>query len=145
MIRISSSLTLVLSIFIPVFWFVFFGSLCLFFVFQDPEDLPFSNPIPFKIGFVCFYLFFGFWIYYLLFQLRRIELDDANLYITNYFKTIKVPLTQVESISILSVIGIKRVKIKLSFKSSLGTKIRFICDDARLTYFKTCLDNSKAT
>jgi len=143
MIRISSSLTLGLSIFIPVFWFVFFGSLCLFFVFQDPEDLPFSNPIPIKIGFVAFYLFFGFWIYYCFFQLRRIEMDESHLYITNYFKTIKVPLAQVESFSTLRIFGMKRVKIKLLFKSSLGTKIRFICDEARLDYFKTSIEKHK--
>lgn len=143
MIRISSSLTLVLSIFIPVFWFVFFGSLCLFFVLQDPEDLPFSNPRPFKIGFITFYLFFGFCIYYFLFQLRRVELDDTHIYITNYFKTIKLPLDQVEAISTIHAFGLNRVKIRLAFKSSLGKKIRFICDQARLDYFKSSVENYK--
>lgn len=143
MIRISSSLTLGLSIFIPVFWFVFFGSLCLFFVFQDPEDLPFSNPIPIKIGFVSFFLFFGFFIYYFLFQLRRVELDDTYLYITNYFKTIKLPLDQVDTISTIQVFGMYRAKINLRFKSSFGKKIRFICDQARLDYLKSSVENYK--
>lgn len=140
MIRISSSLTLVLSIFIPVFWFVFFGSLCLFFVLQDPEDLPFSNPVPIKIGFIAFYLFFGLCIYYFLFQLRRVELDDSHLYITNYFKTIKLPLDQVVSFSTIHLFGMNRVKVRLAYKSSLGKNIRFICDQARFDYFKSRIE-----
>ncbi len=143
MIRISSSFTLVLSIFIPVFWFVFFGSLCLFFVLQDPEDLPLSNPRPIKLGFIAFYLFFGFCISYFLFQLRRVELDDSHIYITNYFKTIKLPLDQVDTFSTIHLIGMYRVKVRLAYKSSLGKNIRFICDQPRFDYFKSRIEPSQ--
>lgn len=143
MIRISSSFTLVLSIFIPVFWFVFFGSLCLFFVLQDPEDLPFSNPRPIKLGFIAFYLFFGFCIYYFLFQLRRVELDDSHIYITNYFKTIKLPLDQVDTFSTVHLIGMYRVKVRLAYERPHGKNIRFICNQERFDYFKSRIEPSQ--
>ena len=58
MIRVSSNLTLVLKIFIPTMWIVFFGMLTVAILLADSGDNPlFGNPI-FKLGAALFFIFF---------------------------------------------------------------------------------------
>ena len=71
-------------------------------------------------------LIFGF-TYLTLFNLKRIEFDEEYFYITNYFKTIKVPLQAIEGIY-LRPLPIIFSKVKLINKSTLGKNFLFIPD-----------------
>lgn len=135
MIRISSSLTLGLSIFIPVFWYMFFGCFTLFFLFTSDEDLPFSNPNLIRIIILLFFVVFGFLIYYSLTKLKRVEMDHDFLYVTNFFKTIKIPISQIKKVKSFPLFGFIRVKIILQTNTIFGTKIRFICDSDKYHQF----------
>lgn len=136
MIRISSSLTLGLSIFIPVFWFVFFGCFTLFIFFVENDDLPFSNPSLFRLVFLFSFLVFGFFIYHGLTKLKRVEIDEDFIYITNYFKTIKYPISMIDQIKEVSVFGFLRIKLILNSTTLFGKKIRFICNVDKYDLFK---------
>jgi hypothetical protein len=134
MIRLSSSLTLGFALFFPVFWFVLFGCLTLFILALDAEDLPISNPSLFKMSLSIGFLFFGFLIYKGPMKLRRVELENDHLFVTNYFKTITFNLQQISNIHVQSILGLTLVTLQLEYKSSFGKKIRFLSDSQRVQY-----------
>ncbi len=145
MIRLSSSITLGLAIFLPVFWFVFFGSLSLFVCLTDPQDLPVSNSFYFKSGFLSIFLFFALIIYKTFFQLKRIELEDGKIYITNYFKTISIRVEAISKLKTIPVFNLAIVTLHITHKTIFGKKIRFISDEAKLQYLKNELSNSEVS
>lgn len=134
MIRLSSSLTLGFALFFPVFWFVLFGCLTLFILALDPEDLPISNPAVFKMSLSIGFLFFGFLIYIGPMKLKRVEIENDQLFVTNYFKTITFNAQHVTGINVQSHFGLTLVTLKLDYKSSFGRKIRFLSDTQRVQY-----------
>ena len=141
MIRISSSLTLGLSVFIPVFWYIFFGCFTIFLFFIDNDDLPFSNPMMVRLSFLIFFLVFGFLIYYFLVKLKRVEIEDEFVYVTNYFTTIKIHISKIVRISEFSFFGFQRIKLILQSPTIYGKKIRFVCNAANYKLFKDHIRN----
>lgn len=142
MIRLSSSLTLGFALFFPVFWFVLFGCLTLFILALDPEDLPISNPVVFKLCLTLGFLFFGFLIYKGPMKLKRVEIENDQLFVTNYFKTITFDLQHVTNINVQPILGLTLVTLKLDYKSSFGKKIRLLSDSHRVKYL---LDKNNAS
>jgi hypothetical protein len=128
MIRLSSSLTLGISLFFPVFWFVFFGCLTLFILVTDSDDLPITHVGIFKIGLLSCYIIFGLLIYKLPMKLKRVEIENDQLFVTNYFKTISFNVQRVSKINDQPLLGKILVTLVLDNKSSFGKKIRFLSD-----------------
>ncbi len=123
--RLSSSITLILKLFFPIFWIVFFGSFTMAFVLYDGYNQMFSSTI-FKIGVVLFFLT-GIGLLYISFwQLRRVEVDDSFFYVTDYFKTIRIPFSFVSKISENNWLLFSTLTIKLNQKGHFGKKIHFI-------------------
>ncbi|HEX5625221.1 MAG TPA: hypothetical protein VFX48_04315 [Saprospiraceae bacterium] len=135
MTRISSSLTLPLAIFFPVFWYIFFGCLTLFIGLTEAEDLPFTNAAAIKTGFVLFFLFFGALIYHFFMKLRRVEIEGQYIFITNYFKTVRLHRDAISNISSIKFLNLHRVRMQLNGKSQFGKRIYFICDSDKMKYF----------
>lgn len=67
-------------------------------------------------------------------KLKRVELEDQTLYITNYFKTISLHLEQIPKIKDLSILGLIIVTLEVDHKSIFGKKIRFISDRQKFKY-----------
>jgi len=89
MILLSSSLTLVLRIFVPVFWAVLFGCLSFFSWVTEDGDLPISYPNAFRIAVSALWLVGLAIIGWKFIRLKRVEWDGNFLYVTDYFKTIR--------------------------------------------------------
>lgn len=116
MIRVSSNVTLFLTIFVPTFWTVFFGAFTI---------LMFSQPIvgyPFKIGTLIFYLLGLMIFYFTLLRLKRVEMDENGIYTTNYFKHYKYPYHNVETINDSGLL----THITLKTPGHFGKKIWFL-------------------
>lgn len=128
MIRLSSSLTLGLALFVPVFWFVFFGSMTVFILATADEDIPVSNPGVFKTVLLICFLIFALLIYKTLMKLKRVEIEDQQLFVTNYFKTITFPIQHVIKIKEQKILGMTLVTMTIGYKTYFGKKIRFITD-----------------
>lgn len=123
--RLSSSVTLILKLFFPIFWIVFFGSFTVAFVLYDGYNMLFSG-LAFKIGIVLFFLTGVLFLYFSFWQLRRVEVDETHFYVTDYFKTIRIPFPLVDSISENNWILFTTLTIKLKQKGYFGKKIHFI-------------------
>jgi len=96
--RLSANATLFLKIFLPTFWSIFFGALVLAFLIADYQGPAYIKSGSFKIGLVAFYLFGLLAFYLTLWKLKRVEIDNLFLYVTDYFKTARYPFHNIEEI-----------------------------------------------
>jgi hypothetical protein len=124
--RVSTNLTLFYKFFIPIFWIVFFGATTLAVLFLEYEaigDIPANN---FKIGTVLFFLTGIIFFYWALLGLKRVEMDEQFVYVTNYFKTARYPYHQVDRITVGSFPIFHPITINLKNKGIFGKKITFV-------------------
>jgi len=133
--RLSSNFTIILKLFIPIAWTTFFGLFMIVIFLLDPMDEPFLTSAYFRIGYTLFYVIFLILGYFTLFQLKRVESDHDYLYITSYFKTIRIPLDAVQKVSISNLIIVKLARIHLINKGVFGKKIAFITKQANFQTF----------
>ena len=123
--RISSSFTLFLFMFVPVFWLVFFGAFAIAsFVYSD--EMAFFQTTGYKIGIVIFYITGAFFLYFTLLRLKRVEIDESFVYVTNYFKTYRYPFHNIESVTETNLLLFKLCTIRFGEKGSFGRKIHFL-------------------
>jgi hypothetical protein len=140
MIRISSNITLFLKIFIPTFWIVFFSLFCIAILLDDDMMFFPSNPLIFKGIVLGFFLFFLFLLKFTLMKLKRVEIDNTYLYVSNYFKTYRFLLKDVSKVKTRDWLIFKTMHFHFQEKTSFGKKIHFILKESHL---KTFLDNNE--
>lgn len=124
--RVSTNLTLFYKFFIPIFWIVFFGSTTLAVLLLEYEtvgDIPAST---FKIGTVLFFITGAVFLYWAFLKLKRVEMDEQFIYITNYFKAARYPYHQVEKIVVSAFPIFHPVSIHFKVKGVFGKKITFV-------------------
>lgn len=124
--RLSTSATLLLKIFLPTFWIVFFGLMTAFVVFTGPGKSPLVGNLIFKAGFLGFFLLGLVILYFTLLQLKRVEYDDEFLYVTNFFKTYRYPFHNIEKIKESNFLLFYTARVTFKEPGSFGKKIVFI-------------------
>ena len=132
--RLSSNFTLFFKLTIPVGWVSFFGLFALVIFIVDTTDKPLLASPYFKYGFLAFFLLFLTIIYFTIYQLKRVEYENGFMYVTDYFKTIKFPIENIERVSTLNMILFKVAWFHLKAKGIFGKRIPFI---AKKSTFKT--------
>lgn len=137
MIRLSSNKTLIIAIFLPLTWFVFFGAFGAAIWLTDPEDIISVSGHYSRIFYSIFFILIGALIYWKMMSFRRVEYDKEFIYISNYFKTVKTPFHQVANITKYNFIGSLIIKINLKHKGLFGNKIRCITDQNALIDFES--------
>lgn len=125
MLRLSSNMTLVLKVFIPTFWIVFFTLFLIAIFISDSEALPLFHFPLYRYGFVAFYLLFLAFLYFTFIQLKRVDMDSESIYVTNYIKTYRYPLADIKSFKMVDNIIFKLGIIELHAKGKFGKKIYF--------------------
>lgn len=133
--RVSTNLTLFYKFFLPIFWIVFFGSMTIAALVYDKAFYGEIPGVPFRIGIVIFFLsgvaMFGF----TLMRLKRVEMSDEHLYVTNYFKHLRYPYGDIEKISESEFLIFKLVTIHLKASGTFGKKFTFLASRNRYAEF----------
>jgi len=125
MIRISSSWTLMFRLFIPAFWISFFLPLSVAaLISHDVRSL--FRGAPFSVGVIIFLITGLLFFYFTTWKLHRVDLDKENIYISDYFRTIRVPYPLVTQIRETDLFFFKLYKITLATKGRLGKHLRFL-------------------
>jgi len=124
--RISSNLTLVLKVFIPTFWTVLFGAFTLAFLFGHGEGPHFLKSLGFRLAWLGVYMFIVFLFFVTIWKLKRVELDDLFVYVTDYFKTARYPFHNIVSIQSYKYPFFYLGKIELASPGIFGRNIYFI-------------------
>ena len=131
--RVSSSLTIILKIFFPMFWILFFTLFAIGAIFSN--DIPLLSMTSFKIGSVVFLMMGILFFWLTTTRLQRVEMGPENFYVTNYFKHYRYTYDSIEKITQTNWILFKTIHIKLKKKGSLGKKITFLESSKRFQKF----------
>ncbi len=123
--RISSNATLALNIFFPVFWIVFFGSLTVA-LFLSPG----LATGPLKWAMLAIFLSGVVILYFTLLKLKRVELDETHVYVSNYFKTYRYTYASVESLGISEFLFLSVGILRLRQAGRFGRRITFVMSRA---------------
>jgi hypothetical protein len=124
--RVSSQLTIILRVALPTTWLTLILSITILlgWTIRGKAGLM-ANPIIWISLLIILGTGFVF-IKFLLWRLYRIDLDNHFLYISNYFKTYKYDLTDIESIRESKILPGRIFCIRLKSKGSFGKNIYFL-------------------
>lgn len=124
--RLSSNFTLMLKIFFPIFWIVFFGLFIVASFVTNPIEAPQIANDKFRLQSIIFVLSGILFFVFTFFRLKRVDGDDSGIYISNYFKTYKYTFESIEKIVIYNHVILKAAHLKFIGKSTFGKKIIFL-------------------
>ncbi|MEY3051535.1 MAG: hypothetical protein RLY31_1320 [Bacteroidota bacterium] len=132
MVRLSSNFTLLLKIFFPTFYVTFFGA---FTIAVWRLDAPTIGPLAawqFNLLFTLLYTVGLAVIHRTVFRLKRIEADESHLFVSNYFKTYRYPLADIEQLSERNLGIFQVVSVRLKAAGHFGRRLFFLLDMAML-------------
>lgn len=133
--QISSSWSLFWKIFLPVFTLVFFGLGTAVFWFGDLESYNQGEIVRDRIIFTGLFLILGIGFFFTLMKLKRIDMDDQYIYVSNYLKTARYSFDQIDKISEKEFLHRKIISVILTGKGVFGKKIVFVPDRVRYERF----------
>lgn len=133
--RVSTNLTLFYKFFVPIFWIVFFGSMTVAAFLSEKAFFGEIPGLPFRIGIVFFFLSGLAMFYFTLMRLKRVEMSDEHLYVTDYFKHRRYPWQDIEKISESEFAIFKVVTIHLKARGTFGKKFTFLASRDRYAIF----------
>lgn len=124
--RVSSQLTIVLRIAIPTMWITAILTISVFMGwYLEGRASLFGNPLIW--GTLLFCLITGILlIYFVLWRFYRIDMDDQFLYVSNYLKTYRYPLDQIEKVTRSGMLPHHIQTIHLRSKGTFGQRITFL-------------------
>ena len=125
-IRLSTNLTLILKLVLPVAWTAFFSSFLLSSFLANPIEVPQFTTNSFRTGVLVFILGGMSFFYFTFFRLKRMDADNEHIYISNYFKTYRYTFDSIDSFVLYDHLLLKAVHINLKEKGELGKRIIFI-------------------
>ncbi len=124
--RVSSNLTLALVLFFPVLWAAFFTAFTIA-IWAYRMDYYGSIPGPALRWGLSLFLAGGLtFFYFTVWRLKRVEVDDHFLYVTNFFKHVRYPWHQVEAVRIHDWKLFRTVTVALKQPGSFGKHIVFL-------------------
>lgn len=133
--RVSTNSTLFLKFFIPVFWIVFFGSFTIAVFAYNFEYFGNIPKLPFRIGTLVFFFSGILTLYLSLMRLKRVEMDELFVYVTDYFKHYRYPYHNIEKLEESTFLFLQVVTIHLKESGSFGKKITFVSSKNRYAGF----------
>ena len=135
MYKISSNFTIFWKIFFPVFFLTLLYLLGFVMLFAENDAFFLFSSITAKIVYWIVMVIILIIFYFTILNIKRVEFDEQFFYVTNFFKTIRIPVEGVENIKLYS-IPILFSRINLTNKSTFGKRITFIPDKVCVTELK---------
>ncbi len=132
MTNVSTRFTVFLKFFLPTMWIVFFGVMTLTILFDKEVDVTFAT----QITMVIFFLSGAGILYWAFMRLKRVEMDETHLYVTNYHKMYKYPYTNIERLEILDFWLLKAVKVYFKVPGYFGKKVVFLAGHRFLPFIR---------
>ncbi len=128
--RLSSNFTLVLKIFLPTFWIVFFGMFCLMAILLPGDTMPFFRQPIVRLSILILFAFFLLLFYFTIMSLKRVDASKEHIFISNYFKAYRYKLVDIETVKELDFGITNVVKLVLKEKGKMGKKPFFLLNSA---------------
>lgn len=130
--------------FIPIVWTSFFGALMISIFLHSGMNRAirsYSEWLPY--GFLALFLLVIVSFYKTIWQLKRVEVDEYFIYVSDYFKTARYPYHQIDNIRETQFLGLSLVDILLKNKGIFGKKIFFLGRPSTLNAIYNLKDASR--
>ncbi len=140
-LSVSSGWTLFLKLVFPIVWTTFFGTFVGVILFSEDGAYLIAGgmitPMLAKAIALTF-LLVGFALFYWLFmRLKRVDVDNDFLYVTNYFKARRYPYHNIEKMVENQYLMFRPVRVYFKEAGTFGKKITFLSSKE----FRGFLDN----
>ena len=129
---VSSNLTLFYKIFVPVFWTIFFGAFSAALLLSPEEKGGISGAWPQKLAIGGIFLSGLVFLFFTLMRLKRVEIGDGFVYVTNYFQSYRYPLHNIERVETVRSVLIPFGRIYLRVPGRFGRAVLFVPAMGRL-------------
>lgn len=133
--QVSSNLTLIFKLFIPIFWVVFFGLLTLSAWVVSPESGGALARWDIRLVISSVFLSGAALLYFSLWKLKRVEMDADFVFATDYFRTVRNPWSNVARLSKQQYFFFSIIHIQLQTPGSFGKRIVFLASRSRWSLF----------
>ena len=131
-IHISSNWTLFLKVFFPVFWGVLFGLLTIAFWVSDMAYVGPMSIFSFRLLITSFFISGLAVFYFSTMQLKRVEIDEHFVYVTNYKDTARYPFHNIQKIEEVNYFLFKVGKVYFKKPGIFGEKAVFLENSFRI-------------
>lgn len=131
-IHVSSNWTLFLKILLPIVWGVFFGLTTIVFWISKEPSVGSISMFNFRLLMTSFFITGMTVLYFSLMQLKRVEVDENFLYITNYKDTARYPFHNIEKLEEADYFIFKTVHVYFKEAGIFGKKVVFLSNQFRL-------------
>lgn len=133
--QLSSNSTLFYRLFVPTLWLGFFGAFFLAVFLSDKSDIGGLNTSNLKWELLAFVLTFVAVFKFTLWKLLRIDADMDYVYVTNFFRTVRYPLQDIEKIEVSRGFIYNYGILFLKGKGYFGQNLNFIASKPRVEKF----------
>lgn len=133
--QVSTSMTLFLKIFLPAFWIVFFAA---FTVAVWQLDVGSFGGIPigtFRMGILIFLILGIALLYWSVMRIKRVEMDQDFIFVTNYFKSVRYPWHNIKNIEERDFMIFRTIHLVLKEPGQFGKKITFLASRRKFNAF----------
>ena len=129
--ELSAKLTILTKIILPGFWMLMMGiiTLTLFFGVERSGQ-------PSKFMFVGLWLTGAAFFYFTVMKFQKVSVDADFLYVSNFIKEIKIPLSEIYDVTEIVWLRGHPVTIHLKKPSEFGLKITFMPKSQGFKFFK---------
>ena len=131
--QLSSNLTLLFKTFLPIFWLVFFGAFTVSSLFMTESYIGQISIEFFRILCFVFYILGAALFAFTVMRLKRVEIGKEEIFISNYLKSFKYKIDDIERIEIGNLFIVKSMKVYFKGKTTFGIKINALTSEKKLT------------
>lgn len=125
--QLSSNATLFWRVFVPIFGTVFLSGLLAAFLFTAEEELYLPFPVLWgRLGVLVLWLGWLLFVRQTVWHLKRLDADDAFVYVTNYWTTVRYPWSDVVQIEEKRRLGRRVMHLCLKAPGRFGREISFL-------------------
>jgi hypothetical protein len=125
---LSSAQTVLMKFIFPAVWLAGFAAATVLLLttggFTDPDGFP--PPPEMKWLFLGATVLGGLFPWWCCMRLKRVEIDERWLYVSNYFKEIRVPLEHIEDVSENRWVNIRPITVEFRRETEFGSRIIFM-------------------
>lgn len=133
--RLSSNLTIIIKIFIPVLYLVFFGSFWIATFIISSDSSPLLSSWQFIIGYTTVFWFFILFYYFKIFKINRVDANGEYFVVSNYVKSYQYNWEDVKKVKIRNYGLFRTIRIYFIAKTTLGKYVSFLPSPAMLEDF----------
>jgi hypothetical protein len=133
--RLSSNLTIILRLFLPLIYIVFFGCIIIGSFIITVNDSPLlASPIV-KYGMLITYIIFILIMRFTVMPLKRVDAEEDFITISNYIKTYRYTWDSIDKLSTINLLLFDIIYIKFKDKSRFGKKVYFLASRSLVKSF----------